>query len=558
MKARSFFLRSIVVVCVVGWTEAAFFGQIGPENRPVFNVEEEKKNELNAITLNCYFNPYKNFLAGTALMQFEEPSRTKSFTLDGGLAIRSIRTSPKQKIDFLKENKRFFLIGKEIESVQLYYYGTVEPSVETDDLAQMPQRSHPREIDLDQFYFLFRHQDFYPNASGHFMKSRITLNVPAGLNCLASGSLVEAVNHSDTAAFTFESPMTKGISLVCGNFKRIARIPGPVPLNIFASKNFDFNFYFKERELKDITVFLTRLFGRLDLPEINILFRRARSFGGVSHTGFIVYDIDAAYSNFNPDAWKIIRSDGPLTLHDIKKDNMVHEMAHQWWGGVAACQSNGGIWITEGLSQFATLLYLEQNLNRAQFEQVIQWMKKWIEMKTSVGTATDGQNIVHLKHDPEAYQAIVYNKSALVMMMLREILGEATLLERIRSFLQEYKYRSVTSKEFIEHMSQNDEMLRRFFRCWIQQCEIPGLSYQVQFKGHTAEITAEQTAGASVFPVTVTAITAKGKTTRTWVIQEKKQAICINLPSEVVSVRVDSPFGPVKIQKTDTDPFRAL
>ena len=58
----------------------------------------------------------------------------------------------------------------------------------------------------------------------------------------------------------------------------------------------------------------------------------------------------------------VLEADPLFFTNKINRDVLIHELAHQWWGGVISWETYRDEWITEGGAQFSALLYLESIL----------------------------------------------------------------------------------------------------------------------------------------------------------------------------------------------------
>ena len=243
-------------------------------------------------------------------------------------------------------------------------------------------------------------------------------------------------------------------------------------------------------------------------------------------------------------AWRL-RSDSPVVFSDINRDNLVHELAHQWWGGIVSWKTYQDQWLTEGLAQFATLLYLESTLGENAFRRVLAGAKRWVFRKNDAGPIIYGQRIANLNDDLQTFQSIVYNKAALVFLMLKEMLGEEELLLRLRRVLTDFKYQSLFSSRFIQHVSQGENRLQKFFDGWINSRKLPEVRYQVVVSGQNAEIIFSQKNTDFVFPGLVRIGSAEGKNVRTLIVEEKVQKFKIFENTPILSIEVEAPVAPI-------------
>jgi aminopeptidase N len=92
-------------------------------------------------------------------------------------------------------------------------------------------------------------------------------------------------------------------------------------------------------------------------------------------------------------------------------------------------------------------------------------MSKW-------GGITMGSRISY--HGFDAYQTIVYNKTSLVLNMLKDMLGDEVFFFAVRKFFEQHKYSAVRSGSFFRAMQDVAEMdLQQFFDRWFNSHLLP-------------------------------------------------------------------------------------
>src|SRR6202158_4504327 len=111
---------------------------------------------------------------------------------------------------------------------------------------------------------------------------------------------------------------------------------------------------------------------------------------------------------------------------------LVHETAHQWWGGLVVGESYRDQWLAEGLANYASLLMLEEK-NPAQFRQVLEKYRRDLLSKNKdgerlrdAGPVTLGQRL-ESSHFPAGYEAISYERGTWLFHMLRSMFRDSTL-----------------------------------------------------------------------------------------------------------------------------------
>jgi hypothetical protein len=506
-------------------------------------------DELENLQLNLFINPYAGFLSATSVLNFKEPSSVKTVSLDPGLVVKGYGRSLQHELQLFHRDDTYYLLGEGLNKFSFYYAGAIDSSTGGGDLAKFDLRGRSAK-NIDQYYILDRDQNFYPNPGQHFFKSRLKISLPAPLLCLASGSLRSQRKLGEHTEFTFESPGSKGVSVVCGGFEKLLTVPAALPVQVFGNPKLRLKESFSAEAIQGYVDFLVEKFGPLEVPEINLLIRRWQDYGGLSNQGFIVFNLmETNFIDDDVSMLRRLRSDSPVVFSDVNRDNLVHELAHQWWGGLVSWKTYQDQWLTEGLAQFATLLYLENTVGGNSFRRIVAGSKRWVFRKNDAGPVIYGRRIANLSEDLQAFQSVVYNKAALIFLMLKEMLGEEELLQRLRQVLTEFKYQSLVSARFIQQVSQGDARLQKFFNGWVYSRKLPKVRYQVAISGPSAEITFTQEDSDFVFPVAIRVASGEGKYTRTLIVEEKVQKFKIFENAPILSIQVDSLVSPIDLQE---------
>ena len=146
---------------------------------------------------------------------------------------------------------------------------------------------------------------------------------------------------------------------------------------------------------------------------------------------------------------------------------MAHEAAHQWWGNLLTSKDWRHFWLNEGFATFMAAAYLEHRFGAAEYsKQVDSWRNRLDKLRA------DGKDKPLVYPDwksPTADdRAVVYQKGAYVLHVLREELGEAAFWRGIREYTKAHAGRSVETKEFETAMEDaSGRNLAEFFRVWV-------------------------------------------------------------------------------------------
>lgn len=123
---------------------------------------------------------------------------------------------------------------------------------------------------------------------------------------------------------------------------------------------------------------------------------------------------------------------------------IAHELAHQWWGDMITCATWKDIWLNESFATYSEYLWLESRTKD------VKELKKKIESFERFGP--DWAKAVY---DPEGqglklFSDIVYQKGALVLHTLRNIIGDDKFFEILHEYRKKYNYSYADTKKFID------------------------------------------------------------------------------------------------------------
>lgn len=147
---------------------------------------------------------------------------------------------------------------------------------------------------------------------------------------------------------------------------------------------------------------------------------------------------------------------------------IAHELAHQWFGDKITCGSWQDIWLNEGFATYLAALVIEDFDGEPSF-------KSWRVDKINNITSQTGGSVYIPAPDTTSVNRIFnsrlsYNKSAMVLHMLRKKLGDATFFQGMKDYLIDpnYAYSYAKTEDFILKMENaSGEDLGEFFNDWI-------------------------------------------------------------------------------------------
>ncbi len=133
------------------------------------------------------------------------------------------------------------------------------------------------------------------------------------------------------------------------------------------------------------------------------------------------------------------------------------------------------------------------------------------------GPISLGYRLGHIRGDSRVFRAVVYNKSAAVLHMLRRLVGDEAFFLGVRRFYTEQRFKKAGTDDFREAMeTESGRSLSRFFEKWIYGSTLPKLKVGYRLEpganGQQALIHVEQLGEVFDLPLTVTLEYADKKT----------------------------------------------
>jgi aminopeptidase N len=147
-----------------------------------------------------------------------------------------------------------------------------------------------------------------------------------------------------------------------------------------------------------------------------------------------------------------------------------HELAHQWFGDLVSPQDFRYAWLTEAFATYNESAWLEELFGYpryliAQRQNASQY----------IGTVSRSEGVLPLEDFSRAapssnYPATIYQKGAVVVGMLRTVLGDSLFYGALRSYLANHAYGGATTTDFFAAVEAFTGMnLEKFRSEWIQQ-----------------------------------------------------------------------------------------
>ena len=171
-------------------------------------------------------------------------------------------------------------------------------------------------------------------------------------------------------------------------------------------------------------------------------------------------------------AWapEIVAIAGRRISDHVSQRLLSNTIAHQWWGSEVSPASLNDAWITNGMSRYAELMYLEDSGGKTAFQAAVS--------DVSAGAlAYDTEPLSTLgRLDPFSpqFQSMTLEKGALIFHMLRWEMGDEVFTKFLRGLLSQYTDKGVRSGDVEKTAeAQSSLPLTPFFAQWVDGTGAP-------------------------------------------------------------------------------------
>lgn len=252
--------------------------------------------------------------------------------------------------------------------------------------------------------------------------------------------------------------------------------------------------------------FYGTILGDVPYPTFTLAVTEKNLPGGHSPAYFAILNQPLPLS---PLVWR----NDPVAFEDYGPYFLAHEIAHQWWGQAVGWKNYHEQWLSEGFAQYFSALYAAHDRGDEGIENMLRQMRRWAIEQSPQGPVYLGYRLGHIKGDSRVFRAIVYNKGAMVLHMLRRLVGDEAFFSGIRSFYAEWKFKKAGTDDLratLERASGRD--LGAFFSMWIYGSVVPTLRFTSTVAANEALLRFEHRGEVVPVPVTVSVIYTDGRT----------------------------------------------
>ncbi|MDP9322392.1 MAG: hypothetical protein M3P13_02055 [Acidobacteriota bacterium] len=499
-----------------------------------YSEDERLDYDVLAYDIDVQINPDRIWIEGTARMKIRirsEGTSSLTFKLAETTTVRGVYSPDFGRLLHLRvvgQNSVIVnlpeVLARDTELwLNVVYAGPVAPQAldrEAIQVGQSQSVQESTEMPLQQRFLYSNRSYWYPQSSvTDYATATIRLTIPNEYDAIASGELVGPpespagdAGQRRRKTYVFEAGRpARYLALIISRFPRIdtsrIRVAGSdVRLQIQTTPRAPV----RVRDMRDraaaVFLFYASLVGDAPYPSFTLAIAESDRPGGHSPPYFAVLNQAVAGT---PVAWR----NDPVSFEDYPTFFLAHEVAHQWWGHAVGWKNYHEQWLSEGFAQYFAALYAEKDRAGDLLPNLLRQMRQTAIAASAQGPIYLGYRLGHIQGDDRIFRAVVYNKAAMVLHMLRRLIGDDAFFGGIRTFYEEWKFKKAGTDDFqrvMEKASGRD--LRRFFESWIFGSEIPHVKFSYHVSGAEATVRFDQPDDPVDVPITVSVTYASGTT----------------------------------------------
>jgi aminopeptidase N len=178
------------------------------------------------------------------------------------------------------------------------------------------------------------------------------------------------------------------------------------------------------------------------------------------------------------------------------------------------------------------------------FNGIIRSMQQWSMVSSDQGAVYLGYRVGHFKGDGRLFRAVIYDKGAMVLHMLRRLVGDEAFFAGLRRYYYACRFQKAGTDDLRRAMEAESGVdLGRFFERWIYGEGLPQVAFTWRLEprdgNSEAVLRFEQTGEIFDFAVTVTFEYPDNKTTTT-IVKVTDRVVEARVPVKGRPRRVDA------------------
>ena len=256
--------------------------------------------------------------------------------------------------------------------------------------------------------------------------------------------------NSKTFTFKWDKPSFPG-TIVAGTFQEFKSEDAGIDLHVFFKPNHQsLGAEYASTAVKAFTYFVTQ-------------------YGNAPSTRLKIVELP---DDTVPTAWapEIAALSGRAITEKTNYRLLANTIAHQWWGASVSPASKDDWWVGDGFSRYSEARYVESAAGAAGLEEMVKDMSVGALAYDSVPLSSAAK----LEYFSPEFQSLVTDKGAMILHMLRWVVGENKYLKIMRDFATKYSGKSASTDDFRELTEKvYGQKLTWFYSQWMDSTSAP-------------------------------------------------------------------------------------
>ncbi len=149
---------------------------------------------------------------------------------------------------------------------------------------------------------------------------------------------------------------------------------------------------------------------------------------------------------------------------------LANTIAHQWWGCEVSPATLNDAWITNGMSRYAELMYLEDQSGESALRSALEDVQASALAYDTIPLSSMGR----LDPFSPQFQSMTLDKGGMLFHMLRGEIGNKNFLATLKGALSQYSGKPITGSDFEKVAEeQSQQQLLPFFSQWVDGTGAP-------------------------------------------------------------------------------------
>ncbi len=303
--------------------------------------------------------------------------------------------------------------------------------------------------------FLLPESRWFPQSVNPLNRYAMTLavTVPSGQAALSSGRAeppVAAAGGGSRTVFRAEQPTRAG-TLVVGRFEKFETL-GAAPVTYHLRTVRENDARANTETITDIITFFSERFGPLQQPAVALV-------------------------ETPDDTWEAYAAPGLLLLptrqwsSSINSRLLARSLARLWWAGQTSPAGTADVFLADALARYSEALYVEHTAGAEGLRGVLEDLTVGALVDESAAPIANAYRLA--PYSPE-YNSVVRDKGAMVLHMLRQVIGDDAFFRLLQAYTGRFAGRSASLEQF-EQLAEEigGQPLDYFFGQWVRSTGVP-------------------------------------------------------------------------------------